>query len=99
MFCVVGQYIDKSVSIRNMFNFARSAQVLSANATYCSDLYGSNLWDLYATEVKLVWDLPRTTHTWVVDNLLSCNFVSAREKIMAGYVGFLSRLRSSLLGR
>ena len=39
--------------------------------------------------------MPRTTHTWIVDNLLSCNLASARERIMSNYVGFLNRLRSS----
>ena len=31
----------------------------------------------------------------MVDNLLSCNLASAREKIMANYVGFLNRLGRS----
>ena len=39
--------------------------------------------------------MPRTTHTWVVDNLLSCKLASARERILANYVSFLNRLRSS----
>ena len=104
--CARAKYIDKSVSVRDMFDFDRPAEVLSANATYCSDFYGSNLWDLYgdraeqcyrawSTEVKLVWNLPRTTHTWLVDNLLCCSISSAREKIMAGYVGFLNRMKTS----
>ena len=104
--CTRAKYIDKSVTIRETFSFARPAEVLSANATYCCDFYGSNLWDLYgdraqqcymawSTEARLAWDLPRTTHTWVVDNLLSCNLSSAREKIMAGYVWFLKRMSSS----
>ena len=39
--------------------------------------------------------MPRTTHTWVVVNLLPCKL--ARERILANYVGFLNRLRSSAL--
>jgi hypothetical protein len=100
------KFIDKSVSVRDMFSFARPAEVLSAMVTYCCDFYGSNLWDLYgdraeqcyrawSTAVKLTWEMPRTTHTWVVDNLLSCKLASARERILANYVGFLNRLRSS----
>ena len=100
------KFIEKSVSVRDMFSFARPAQTLTAMATYCCDFYGSNLWDLYGvraeqcyrawtTAVKLTWNMPRTTHTWMVDNLLSCNLASAREKIMANYVGFLNRLGRS----
>ena len=104
--CARAKFIDKAVTTREMFSFARPAEIFTATATYCSDFYGSNLWDLYGdraqqcyrawnTNVKLAWDMPRSTHTWVVDNLLSCNLPSAREKILAGYVGFLNRMRSS----
>jgi len=53
------------------------------------DLYGDRAQQCYkawTTEVRLAWNLPRATHTWVVDNLLSCGLSSAREKIMEGYV-------------
>ena len=100
------KFIDKSVSVRDMFGFARPAEVLSATVTYCCDFYGSNLWDLYGlraeqcfrawtTAVKLAWDMPRTTHTWLVDNLLSCKLASARERVLANYVGFINRLGNS----
>ena len=100
------KFIDKSTSIRDMFHFARPAEVLAASVTYCCDFYGSNLWDLYGmraeqvykawnTVVRLSWNLPRTTHTWLVDNLLCCGLASARERILANYVGFLRRLGSS----
>ena len=62
------------------------------------DLYGvraEQCYKAWSTAVKLAWDMPRTTHTWVVDNLLSCNLASARERILANYVGYLNRLGSS----
>jgi hypothetical protein len=40
------QFIDKSVEVRTMFEWAAPAEVLQAMKTYCSDLYGSMLWDL-----------------------------------------------------
>ena len=100
------KFIDKSVSVRDMFSFARPAEILSATVTYCCDFYGSNLWDLngtradqcnraWSTAVKLALDILRTTHTWVMDYLLSCNLASARERILANYVGFLNRLGCS----
>ena len=50
--CARAKYIDKSISVRDMFEFDRPAEVLSANATYCSDFYGSNLWDLYGNRAE-----------------------------------------------
>ena len=72
----------------------------------CSDYYGSNLWNLfgaragqvyraYNTNVKLTWDLPRSTHTWLVTHLLGCGLPSAKETILAGFTGFLTRLQQS----
>ena len=39
--------------------------------------------------------MPRTTQTWLVDNLLSYKLASARGRILVNYVSFLNRLRSS----
>ena len=40
-------FIDKSTEVRETFNFAEQKQVLSAVQTYCSDFYGSLLWNLF----------------------------------------------------
>ena len=72
----------------------------------CCNFYGSNLWNLfgtragqvyrsYNTTVKLTWDLPRSTHTWLVTHVLGSELSSARETILAGFTGFLARLRRS----
>ena len=39
--------------------------------------------------------MPRTRNTWLVDNLLSCKLASARERVLANYVGFINRLGNS----
>ena len=104
--CCRAKFIDKSTTVRDKFSFARPAEILTATCIYCCDFNGSNLWDLYGdraqqcyrawnTSVKLAWEVPRSTHTWVVENILSCDLPSARERIMAGYVGFLNRMRKS----
>ena len=49
----------------------------------------------YTTNVKLTWDLPRATHTWLVTQLLGCGLPTAKETILAGFTGFLTRLRKS----
>ena len=73
---------------------------------YCCDFYGSMLWNLYGEEAgkffrcwntltKLVWDLPRDTPVYFVDNLLSCGFPSFRKPILTRYVKFYRSLLSS----
>ena len=74
-------YIKSSVDTREMFHFALPCQVLSAISVYSAHFYGAMLWDLYGemagqvyrswnTTVKLVWNLPRGTHNYFVDQLL-----------------------------
>ena len=65
------------------------------------------LWDLYGeiagqgyrswnTTVKLVWNLPRSTHNYFVENLLAKSFDSVRKKVLSHYVSFLQRLGKSV---
>ena len=100
------KFIDKSVSVQEMFSFARPEQILAAVNIYCCDFYGSNLWNLYgeraeqcyraySTTVKLCFNLPRDCHTWAVTEVLNCGFPMARERVMSGYVRFLKRLETS----
>ena len=100
-------FIKSSTDIRIMFNFARPPQILNAISVYSSHFYGSMLWDLYSdssgqmyrswnTCVKLVWNLPRSTHNYFVDNLLAEDFPSVRQQILSQYVSFLRRLRRSV---
>ena len=49
----------------------------------------------YTTNVKLIWDLPRLTHTWLVTHLLGCGLPTAKETILAGFTCFLARQRKS----
>ena len=102
-----GSFITNSTDIRSMFSFALPVQVLNAISVYSAHFYGSMLWDLYGdvagqvyrswnTCVKLVWNLPRSTHNYFVDNLLAEDFPSVRKKILSQYVSFLQRLRKSV---
>ena len=99
-------FIDKSLSIRETFKFAKEEQVLKAVQTYCCDFYGSMLWNLYGEQAgqfyrcwntctKLCWDLPRSTHTYFVDNILSCGFASIRQQVLSRYIKFFRSLLSS----
>ena len=100
-------FITNSTANRTTFKFARSPQVLNAISVYSCHFTGSMLWDLYSessgqmyrswnTCVKLVWNLPRSTHNYFVDNLLARDFISVRQRILSQYVSFLRRLRNSV---
>ena len=101
-----GIFIDKSTDIRDMFSFAEPFQALQAINTYCGHFYGAMLWDLsgdsagqvcrsWNTAVKLVWDVPRATHTYLVEHLLGLGLPSIRHKLSCQYVGFIQKLRTS----
>ena len=100
-------FITNSTDIRTTFKFARPPHVLNAISVYSCHFTGSMLWDLYSessgqmyrswnTCVKLVWNLPRSTHNYFVDNLLARDFTSVRQRILSQYVSFLRRLRNSV---
>ena len=104
--CKRATFISNSTDIREMFNFAYPSQVLSAVSIYTCHFYGAMLWDLFGdaagqafrswnTCVKLAWDLPRGTHNYFVDNLLSGALPSVREKLLSQYVGFFQNMLKS----
>ena len=84
------KFIDTSTTIRETFSFADPQQIFNAVQIYCCDFYGSMLWNLYGEEagkffrcwntcVKMCWGVPRNTHVYFVDHLLSCGFPSIRQ--------------------
>ena len=48
------------------------------------------------TCVKLVWDLPRSTHNYLVEQTLAKDFSSVRKRILLQYASFLQRLGKSV---
>ena len=101
--CKRSAFITRSTDIREMFSFAHPSQVLSAVQVYAAHAYGSMLWDLtseatnqfyrsWNTCVKLVWNVPRWSHNYFVDNLLAQEFPSIRKKILCQFVSFFQKL-------
>ena len=99
-------YIDKTSDIRNIFSFAHPVQILKAGQVYCSDAYGFMLYDLssqgsqsylksWNTFVKLAWDVPRNTFTYLVENCLAQHYVPLRKQICTRYTNFFQKLFSS----
>ena len=90
------KFIDESVEVRTMFHWAAPPDILKAMKVYCSTFYGCMLWDLagdkaiqvynsWNTAVKLAWDCPRQTRTFLVQQVLSCGISSARTDILARF--------------
>ena len=100
-------FIRKSSELRDLFSFALPLQVLGAVTVYSCHFYGSMLWDLFGesagkvyrswnTCVKLVWNVPRNTHNYFVENLLAKSFYSVRAQILSQFISFVKRLRQSI---
>ena len=100
------EFISKSVEVRETFGFASPVEVLQAQKVYCSSFYGSMLWNLsgegatqvfnaWNTGVKLAWDCPRDTRTYLAQQVLSCGLDSARTDILVRYAKFFKSLRTS----
>ena len=99
-------FISSSMEVRNTFRFASPVEILTALKVYCSSFYGCMLWDLngegakkvynsWTTAVKLAWNVPRATRTFLVQSLLNSGLSSARVDIMARYGSFLRNLSLS----
>ena len=106
MRCKRGAFINRSTEVRQAFDFAQPNQILQAVRTYCFDMYGAMTWPLYSdkakqvfntwsTCVKLAWGVPRATHTYLVDNLLSAGIPSIRASVLARYCKFVNSVRTS----
>ena len=100
------RYIDQTVEVRQSFSFASPVEVIRALEVYTTSYYGFMLWDLqgegasqfynsWTTAIKLVWNCPRATHTYLVQQVLSCGSTSARTEILARYSKFFCGLRKS----
>ena len=49
----------------------------------------------WRTAVKLAWEVPRSTHTYMLDHLLAAGITTSRTEILSRYSGFFKNLRCS----
>ena len=100
------KFIDKNVDIREQFAFAHPDQIIKMVQILCCDAYGSMLWDLrsnpaeqffksWNTCVKLVYRVPRSTYTYLVEGFLASTQCSLRNQILSRYPGFYRNLMTS----
>ena len=55
----------------------------------------SQYFSAWRTCVKLTWQLPRSTHTYLVQHFLSCGLTSVRTDTLSRYATFVKGLRQS----
>ena len=100
------RYIDQTVEVRQSFAFASPVEVLRALQVHCTSYFGSMLWDFgdagatqffnaWTTTIKLTWNCPRATRTYLVQNVLSCGYISAKCEILARFCKFMQGLPNS----
>ena len=100
------QFIDRTSELRSVFGFAHPEQIIKAAQVYASDAYGFMLYDLssqasqsyfksWNTFVKLAWNVPLNTYTYLVENTLAANFTSLKKQIMSRFTKFFQNLLTS----
>ena len=100
------RFIDRTVGLRESFYFAYPEQQIRAVQVYACDAYGSMLYDFasvsceslfksWNTCIKLSWNVPRNTFTYLVDHVLAANFVSLRNQVYGRFASYFQNLFSS----
>ena len=100
------KFIAKSSEVREQLKFAHPLDVLRVVQVMCMDAYGSMLWNLasptaeqfyksWNTCVKIVYDVPRNTFTYLVEGFLAASLVPMRNQLLSRYAGFVRKLLSS----
>ena len=101
-----GKFISKTLEIREQLSFANPQQIMQAVQVLSTDAYGSMLWDLgsdkaeqyfkcWNTCVKLVYDIPRSTFTYLVEGFFAADQTSLRNQVLSRYSGFFRNLLNS----
>ena len=100
------QFIDRTSELRSVSGFAHPEQIIKAAQVYASDAYGFMLYDFssqasqsyfksWNTFVKLAWNVPLNTYTYLVENTLAANFTSLKKQIMSRFTKFFQNLLTS----
>ena len=55
----------------------------------------NQLYNSWSTCVKLTWDLPRSTHTYFVEDVLAKDFFTVKQQLVGRFVNFFQKLLKS----
>ena len=103
---VRGSFMSRANDVRDNLYFATAEQRMQAIQLYCCDAYGSMLWELnmncaeryfkaWNIQARLAWNVPRDTHTNLVENYFCSGHMSLRRQIFSRYQNFLRKLETS----
>ena len=62
----------------------------------CYGQRAGQIYNSWSTTVKITWDVPRSTHRFLVDNLLAADFLTVKQQLLGRYVNFFHGLLKSL---
>ena len=93
------KFSDSSVDVKLQFSFAKPQQVLKMVQILCCNAYGSMLLNIQSdpaeqffkcwnTCVKLVYQVPYRTSTYLVECFLASSQVTLQNQILSRYPGF-----------
>ena len=91
-------YIAKYNEVKESYKFLDTHELQQVILTHCSAFYGSNLWDFTSNEthkvfnlwnmsVRDIFDLPRTTRTYLIENMCSIHH-GFRQDILSRFQKF-----------
>ena len=94
------------MDLKEELYFSCPTQLLKAVDVYCSDAYGSMLWNLSSSSceqyfkcwnscVKIVYGIPRNTFTYLVEGYFGAGLTSLRNQIISRYSKFYQKLMCS----
>ena len=100
------QFIENCIQIRELFSFAYPEQIIKAVKIYALHLSGAMLWNFdnnstgmycrsWNTNIKLAYEVPRETHTYIVENYLASEYNPVIQEIYSRYTKFLKSLKES----
>ena len=104
LLCKRAILFDKVHEIQQQFGYCNPRVIIKLLSIYSTALYGSSLWQLaseehhklvrsWNTAVKIVWDLPHSTHTRFLESLSP---VPHLDSVLFGrYIGFIDSLLQS----
>ena len=99
-------FMCRANDMRDSLYFAHPEQRIKAIQLYCCDAYGSMLWLLssrysdsyfkaWNVQARLAWNIPRETHTNLVENFFCNGFMSLRNQVLSRYHKFVLKLSES----
>ena len=100
------KFISASCDIREQLFFANPQEIIKAVEIMAMDAYGCMLWSLsnetsqkffrcWNTLVKIIYNIPRSTYTYLIEGFFASQSTSLRSQILSRYATFYWKLVNS----